>query len=267
MICYKNWWKSDLEYNGSKNISVYLDQYIQNDDENEIKILILMEPYEYIKPIYDFTRKNSQLFDLIITYDNYILNSSPNSKKYVFGSSWVERINDINEKKNIISFLVGGKDILPGHLIRHKICDNKKKILHPIHFYNSKNCPYLNASDCKILENSKDEMFKESIFHICIENSIQENYFTEKIIDCFNTFTVPIYWGCPNIGEYFNLKGIIILESDDTDYIIEKINYLNLEEFYTDNFDAIKENYEKCIEYLDYNKQIKDIISDYLKNL
>lgn len=40
-------------------------------------------------------------------------------------------------------------------------------------------------------------------YSIAIENSSQKNYFTEKIIDCFLSWTIPIYWGCPNISNYF----------------------------------------------------------------
>jgi len=40
-------------------------------------------------------------------------------------------------------------------------------------------------------------------YSIAMENSQQLNYFSEKIIDCFLSWTMPIYWGCPNISEYF----------------------------------------------------------------
>jgi hypothetical protein len=40
-------------------------------------------------------------------------------------------------------------------------------------------------------------------YSFCAENKSIPNYFTEKIIDCFLCWTKPIYWGCPNIGDYF----------------------------------------------------------------
>lgn len=265
MINYLSWWNSNIEFNGNYDIDIMIDQRCNFNNDNK-KIIILMEPYEYIKNIYEFVRKNYDKYDLIITFDDILLNLTPKAKKYIFGSSWVNSNSNIDLKKNIISFIVGGKDFLPGHLIRHIICDNKDKIIHNYEFYNSKACAYNKAQNCKILENQKDEMFKEAKYHICIENSIQINYITEKIIDCFNTMTVPIYWGCPNIGDFFNLNGIIILESDDIEYIINKINSINLEEFYNNNLNAIKENFETCKKYLNYNDQIICIIKDYIKN-
>eukprot|EP00620_Florenciella_sp_RCC1587_P021099 CAMPEP_0182561832 /NCGR_PEP_ID=MMETSP1324-20130603/4262_1 /TAXON_ID=236786 /ORGANISM="Florenciella sp., Strain RCC1587" /LENGTH=60 /DNA_ID=CAMNT_0024774579 /DNA_START=220 /DNA_END=399 /DNA_ORIENTATION=+ len=50
------------------------------------------------------------------------------------------------------------------------------------------------------------------MFHIAIENVKSNGYFTEKLLDCFLTRTVPLYWGCPNIGEYFEVEGMIIID-------------------------------------------------------
>jgi len=40
-------------------------------------------------------------------------------------------------------------------------------------------------------------------YSIVIENSVQRNYWTEKIADAYLSWCFPIYWGCPNIGDYF----------------------------------------------------------------
>ena len=59
-----------------------------------------------------------------------------------------------------------------------------------------------------------------------MENSIAELYYTEKIIDCFLTGTVPIYWGTKRITDGFNKDGIIMLD----DYLknIDNFDYENL---------------------------------------
>jgi len=40
-------------------------------------------------------------------------------------------------------------------------------------------------------------------YSIAIENCCKENYFSEKFSDCILSWTVPIYYGCPNIDKYF----------------------------------------------------------------
>jgi len=50
-------------------------------------------------------------------------------------------------------------------------------------------------------------------FSIIIENSKEDDYFSEKLIDCFSCMTIPVYWGAPNIGDYFDIDGMIIFNS------------------------------------------------------
>ena len=46
-------------------------------------------------------------------------------------------------------------------------------------------------------------------FVICLENTKQETYITEKIINGFLARTIPIYWGSDNIYDYFNKERFI----------------------------------------------------------
>ena len=57
--------------------------------------------------------------------------------------------------------------------------------------------------------------------------------------------TIPIYWGCPNIGEYFNIDGIIYV--NDGPDAIEKINQLT-PDYYHSKLSAIEDNYKRCIQ-------------------
>ena len=81
----------------------------------------------------------------------------------------------------------------------------------------------------------KEEGLCDYMFSIAIENGQYETYFTEKLLDCFATGTIPVYLGAPNIGEYFNKDGIIDLteEFDVSD------------EIYYNKMDAIKDNLER----------------------
>ena len=71
--------------------------------------------------------------------------------------------------------------------------------------------------------------------------------FSEKLIDCFVTGTIPIYWGCEgSIGEYFNPDGILQFNKlSDIPDILEKCT----EDFYAKNLPAIIENFEKAKQY------------------
>lgn len=49
----------------------------------------------------------------------------------------------------------------------------------------------------------KDEALANYRFHIGLENSVQRDYWTEKLADPFLRGCYPIYYGCPNLEDYF----------------------------------------------------------------
>ena len=62
---------------------------------------------------------------------------------------------------------------------------------------------------------NKEEGLDDYMFSICIENATHNTYFTEKILDCFLTGTVPVYTGTKNITNFFDTDGILFLDKID----------------------------------------------------
>ena len=60
-------------------------------------------------------------------------------------------------------------------------------------------------------------------FMICFENTSKKNYMTEKLFIAYNSGTIPIYWGCPNIGDYVNVDSILYLKPDFSDADVSKL--------------------------------------------
>lgn len=61
-------------------------------------------------------------------------------------------------------------------------------------------------------------------YHIALENSSLQHYWTEKLSDSFLGWALPIYWGCRNIASYFpeeSLLGIDIERPDEAIATIE----------------------------------------------
>jgi hypothetical protein len=86
-----------------------------------------------------------------------------------------------------------------------------------------------------------------------IENVRKDFWFTEKIIDCFVTGTVPVYYGCPSIGDFFNTDGIIQFENPvNLSEIIKNLNH----DIYSSKIKAIEENFTTAKKYLLAENQI-----------
>ena len=92
-------------------------------------------------------------------------------------------------------------------------------------------------------------------YNIAIENYIDDYYFTEKILNCFASMTVPIYCGATKIHEFFNSDGIITIKPTDLDNL-EKILSQCSEKDYLQRLPAIKENYEKALEYINIDDML-----------
>ena len=132
-----------------------------------------------------------------------------------------------------------------GYKLRELFWKNKELIKIKKNFYtSSKREP--NVPDKNPYPYSYKDEIMESMFTLVIENTFESNWFTEKIIDCFRTYTVPVYFGCKNITQYFNKDGMILPTSMDD--AINKINSLN-EYSYEKMGNAIIDNFLRAKRY------------------
>jgi len=259
--CNSNYGFNLNNYDVNKNVEIWLDTFERIDvSRAEKKIFIAIEPNEVIKMNEDI-KYFQKAFDYIFTYDEDLLKELNNSVLFEFGTKWVHLDDYKNLKKEFsVSNVCGHKSITKFHKIRHKLWLSQEKINIPRNFFLSKyGGPRLFEGN-KILEDSKLPMF-ESMFHICIENIPKKYFFTEKLIDTLLCKTIPIYWGCTNIEEYFNTKGMIIVNSIEE--IIDACNNIT-EEDYQNKIEYVEENYNKALKWADHPeriyKKIKELI-------
>jgi hypothetical protein len=131
-------------------------------------------------------------------------------------------------KNKLVSMISSNKNFTNGHQFRHNIINNL-----PI-------CVDLYGRGFREIEN-KSEGLKDYCFSIAIENDDTNSYFSEKLLDCFLTCTIPIYWGAEDIDNIFNKDGIIRIKSISD---ICSLTYLD----YNNKIEAIQDNYQKALE-------------------
>lgn len=71
-------------------------------------------------------------------------------------------------------------------------------------------------------------------YSIAIENSAIPGYFTEKIADCYLTHTAPLYYGCPDIQQYFDGDSLFPIDPYDFRRSIQDIEKVVEEDRYAD---------------------------------
>jgi len=228
-----------------RNISLNDDLVIFTDNQmmsahnyTGKKIGIIMEPKVINGVIHEWVRNNFELFDKILTYDKELLDISDKFKFYPHCGCWIfPHDQKIQNKTKLLSIISSEKRQTIGHNLRHhiiKICKEKKIDLNVFgRGYNP-------------IDNKKYALC-DYAYSVVIENSKCDYYFTEKLIDSFVTGTVPIYWWCPSIGNFFNEKGMIIFYNE-IDFL-ETIYNLTFKK-YIEMLPYVKENFDKALNYL-----------------
>jgi hypothetical protein len=98
-------------------------------------------------------------------------------------------------KTKAISAIASRKMDLPGHIWRTKFIDSVES-----------ECPEVEVFGFgreKELK-TKGEGLRDYVKTLAIENTEQENYFTEKFMDPILLWTFPVYVGAPNLNQFFS---------------------------------------------------------------
>jgi hypothetical protein len=63
-------------------------------------------------------------------------------------------------------------------------------------------------------------------FHLVLENTVQPNYWTEKLADAYLGWAYPVYLGCPNVAEYLPAEALVSINGLDADSVARRIEEL-----------------------------------------
>jgi hypothetical protein len=127
------------------------------------------------------------------------------------------KVEDI-VKENKIVWITSNQRNSKGHQIRMNFLDGIKSL------------PFVDLYGRGINPiKDKWEVLHQSKYAIAYENFQNDYYWTEKIIDCFLSYTMPIYFGCNLIENYFPKNSFIQMDPND------KHIHLFLKEIVTSN--------------------------------
>lgn len=212
--------------------------------------LAIPEPRAWERQHYILAKFFHKRFRNILVADTRLIDSIPNGLMVPFGTTWVPdwETRDLTKDKNL-SLIASAKKRLKGHKMRHKC----------VKWMRAK------GTDVDVMGGGyqrfdvKADGLARYRFSVVIENSREENYFTEKIIDALLCRTVPIYWGCPNIGDYFDTSGMIVCE--DMESLQQAIATVNEQE-YEKRLKVIEANRTIASTYIDYYGRIAQKIRE-----
>jgi hypothetical protein len=185
--------------------TVTTPRWVLVPDGNLIKIL--QEPVIHRPLTHLFTYRHSRIYNRVLTHSPNLeeprqINSIPYLGTHV--DPKIDTSNTITQKSLLLSIIASTFVKLPGHKIRTQFIDNI------LGFF-----PDLAAHTFG--KGRKQELLKkidglhDYRFSIAIENSSLPSYITEKFYDCILAGCVPLYYGSPNISDFFPVDSFIAL--------------------------------------------------------
>ncbi|MFY9237579.1 MAG: glycosyltransferase family 10 [Roseovarius sp.] len=187
-------------------------------------------------------------FHCVFTCNPDLLNAIPNGKFLAFGGSWVSEWKTLDcAKTEMTSLIASAKRKLEGHKLRHALIDTLADQKHNINIMGRGFKPF----------EIKSDGLAPYRYSVVIENVCEPSYFTEKLIDAFLCETVPIYWGAPDIGQYFDTDGMILCDTlEDIKTALTKTSTAD----YAARQQAITDNKQTATAYIDFRKTAASII-------
>ena len=234
-----------------KQVHICYDSVNFNSDA-DVNVLVQIEPPSINNSCSVICEKFNP-FDLILYWDEKFSHLS-NSKKFIFGTCWINWEEYVENKSRNISFICSDKLWTKGHTLRREVWDylNSDADLNGFKLIKHMSPPR---------KDNKNFLCESSMYHITVENESLSNWITEKVIDCFASKTIPILWGAPNIGEYFNSDAILTFNNiKELKDITSSLN----EDFYASKTKAIENNYERSKSYWDFHNRVKEEVELYI---
>ncbi|GAB4307317.1 MAG: hypothetical protein Kow0058_19170 [Roseovarius sp.] len=141
----------------------------------------------------------------ILSYDEALLAAVPNGIFFPYGTCWVPdwRTRDLT-KTAMCSLIASEKRSQEGHMLRHRVAAMVRRRGYDVAVMGRGYRPF----------GAMAEGLAPFRYSVVIENVRERNFFTEKLIDAVLCRTVPIYWGCPNIGDFMDVSGMIPCASE-----------------------------------------------------
>lgn len=236
--------------NKSSNVSVYIDADFLlaiddiNNEDQKAKFLWLLESPEFNGGAFDFVINNISLieeyFEGVFTYSDEIAKLSNKIHKIWTTNTWIKNPK-IHPKTKLVSMITSNKIFTPQQLERVNFARN-----------NADKIDVFGRGFNELA--TKEQGLNDYMFSVCIENVNYDTYFTEKILDCFATGTIPIYKGTRMIADHFDENGIIFLDD------LKGFNELTPELYFSK-----KESVERNFQTLQMYPLVDDLIfRDYL---
>jgi len=182
---------------------------------------MIQEPY--LPALFDWMIEGHEAFARVFTH--HVPSADP---KYVLsypilpwavGRSYDELVNaGVPDKTRGVSWVSSNLALLPGH--------RKRNALREFLMRENPDSVDIFGRGVRYIEDKWDALAPYR-YSLAIENSYSKDYWTEKVADCFLSWTLPLYDGCLNLEDYFEPQSFIRIDASDHAATLRRIEELD----------------------------------------
>jgi hypothetical protein len=110
---------------------------------------------------------------------------------------------------------------------------------------------------------SKTEALDSFRYHLAIENHLCRHHWTEKLSDSFLGLSLPFYFGCPNVFDYFPEGSVVPIDIRDFDASVETIRQTIRENTWEKRLGLLQEARRRVLEEYHLFAVVEKIIREH----
>jgi hypothetical protein len=197
---------------------------------------IIQEPY--LPGLYDWIVEGHEPFARVFTH--HVPSADP---KYVrsfpilpwgVGLTYDELLgSEVPVKTRGVSWIASNLNFLPGHRRRRALREFLIRVKPDAVDIYGRGIRYIKL---------KWDALAPYRYSLAIENSNSADYWTEKVADCFLSWTVPLYDGCTNLEDYFSADSFVRIDARDHAGTLRKIEELLRSDEWERRLPAVRES-------------------------
>lgn len=159
-------------------------------------------------------------FHRVFTHHPGLAAALGNGRLVPHGGATIEtRADEPPAKRALAAIIASHHTSMPGHRLRHRVVEWSRTHRPDLEAFGTGYRPI----------DDKWEGHAPFAYSVVIENSRCPGYFTEKLLDSFLAWSLPIYWGDPRIESVFLPEGMLVCETEEQ--IQQRLASLSAEEF------------------------------------
>lgn len=181
------------------------DWFAPRGDTRARVSLMIVEPDAIHRKHLLLARALGGRYHRILTKSPGLLAARRNARRFVFGWSMIADPGAVDcTKSRTCSLIASAKEDQEGHRLRHRLARAIRAETLPVDIMGRGYRAF----------GAKEEGLAPYRFSVIVENVREPSYITEKLIDCLICRTIPIYWGAPDVGDFFDTSGIILCDDE-----------------------------------------------------